>query len=133
MFKLESASSKPRASETYGMGTQQIQVGDVLIPLWSPDLRPDRHSGYPSREGIDQEGIAIHVSTMLAVRRIEELSPQHSTSILDNRGQAEMGRIIGSAVCVLVERDWNHDCGLSGETNSEDCTNTAQQYSMRLL
>lgn len=128
LFKLESIGPRSGANEAYGIGTQQIQVGDVMIPLWSPELGSDRHSGL-----LRQEEIAIHMSTMLAVRRIREQPPQHSTGTPNDREQAETGRIIGSAVCVLVEREWNHDRGLSVDTNLEDCTNREQQCSMRLI
>jgi hypothetical protein len=128
LFKLESIGPRFRANEAYGIGTQQIQVGDVMIPLWSPELGPDRHSHL-----LSQGEIAIHVSTMLVVRRIREQPPQHSTGIPNDREQAETGRIIGSAVCVLVEHGWNRDRGLSVDTNLEDCTNREQQCSMLLI
>jgi hypothetical protein len=97
LFKLELIGPRSGAKEAYGIVTQQIQVGHVMIPLWSPVLRPDHHSSL-----LIQEEIAIHISTMLAVRPIREQPPQHSTDIPNDREQAETGRIIGSAVGVHV-------------------------------
>lgn len=56
------------------------------------------------------------MSTTLAARRTRAQPPQHSTALPNNREQAATGRVIGSAVRVLVERDWNHDRGLSVDT-----------------
>jgi hypothetical protein len=127
-FKLESIGPTSGTKEAYGLGTKQIQVGDVMIPLWSPELRPDHHSSL-----LIQEEIAIHISTMLIVRPIREQSPKHSTGIPNGRERAKRGRIIGSAVGVFIERDWNHDCGLSVYTKLEGCTSRNQQCSMRLI
>jgi len=129
LFKLESVWLSSRAVEAYGIGTKEIQVGDILIPLWSPTLRPDRQSDL-----LSQEDRAIHMSTMLAVRHIGESHLQQLTHIPNYREQ-KMGRIIGSAVCVLVEHDRNHNGGpsVNAGTNSEDCTDREQQSSIRLI
>jgi hypothetical protein len=128
LFKLESIGPRSRTNEAYGIGTQQIQVGDVMIPLWSPGFGPDRYSGL-----LSQDQTAIHMSTMLALRRVRKQPPQHSTGIPNDREQAGTGRIIGSAICVLVECEWNYDHGLSIDTDLEDCTNKEQQFSIRLI
>ena len=127
LFKLESIRPICRANKAYGIGTQQIQVGDVMIPLWSPELRPDRYSSL-----LIQEQRAIHIRTMLAVRRTGGQPPQHTAGIPNDREQVETGRIIGSAVSVLLERDWNHDCLPSVDTNLEDCTKREQRCLMQL-
>lgn len=130
LFKLESIGPNSRTKEAYGIGTLQIQVGDIMIPLWSPKMRPDRYS-----DSLHQEETVLHMRTMLAVRRIREQHPQHSTGIPNDVCQPETGSIIGSALCVLVEvqRDENHDCGRPVYSDLEDCTDSEQQCSMRLI
>ncbi|TGO06908.1 hypothetical protein BTUL_0401g00010 [Botrytis tulipae] len=93
LFKLESIGLESETSEAYGIGTQQIQVGDVMIPLWSPDLGSDWCDPLLTKE----EG-AIYISTMVAVRRVEENFPLYSTHAPSDGKEAETSRIIGSAV-----------------------------------
>lgn len=124
LFKLESIG----ASEAYGIGTQQIQVEDVMVPLWNPELRSDQYNGL-----LNQEENGIHITTMLVVRCIREQSSQGITCTLNNREQAGTGRIIGSALCALVEPTWGHDRDGSTDTNLEGYTNTERQFSMQLI
>ncbi|KAI9642986.1 hypothetical protein NHQ30_008720 [Ciborinia camelliae] len=127
LFKLESIGSRSETNEAYGICTQQIQVGDVMIPLWSPDMGP-----YWRDDLLSQEEGAIYMRTMVAVRRIGEKFPQRSTRAPSDRKQAETGRIIGSAVCVLIEPTCGLGNGLSVDTSSNDHTK-GEQCLMRLV
>ncbi len=124
LFKLDplAIGQRPRANQAYGIGTQQIQVGDVMIPLWG--IKPGCN---PRSDVLCQKEASIYMSTMLVVRCSRDYSPPHSFSILDDREQAEKGKIIGPAVCVFVEHNGNHDCDTSADTNMEE------QCSMRLI
>jgi hypothetical protein len=128
LFKLESIGPRSRTSEAYGIGTQQIQVGDVMIPVWSLELGSDWCNSL-----LTQEERALYMSTMVAVRSIGEQPPPRSTHAPSDRKPAETGRIIGSAVCILIEPTWGHDHGLSSDMSLDDCTNREQQCLMRLV
>lgn len=121
LFKLESTG----ASEAYGIGTQQIQVGDVMIPLWNPELG---YSGF-----LNQKEKGMYITTMLVVRCIGEKLSQDITCTLSNRKRAGTGRIIGPALCVLIEPTWGHVRDLPIDTNLEAYTNIEQQCLMRLI
>ncbi|KAL5346055.1 hypothetical protein ACLOAV_009086 [Pseudogymnoascus australis] len=124
IFKLESIG----ASEAYGIGTQQIQVGDVMIPLWNPEFGSDWCNGF-----LNQNEKGIYMSTMLAARCIEEQPSQRIICALSNRKWGKTGRIIGSALCVLIEPTRGHDRGLSIDTDLDGYKNREQQRSMRLI
>jgi len=79
---------------------------------------------------LSQEERALYMSTMLVVR---EQPAQCSTHAPSDRKLAETGRIIGSAVCVLIEPTWGHDHGLSSDLSSDNYTNREQQCLMRLV
>lgn len=128
LFKLESMGPRSAATEAYGIGTQQIQVGDIMIPLWSSSLRLDG-----CRIPLYQEERAIPLRTMLAVRRIGEQDMQCSTRTLNDRKQAETGRIIGSAMCVFVEPTFGDNDNLYNDPNLDDHTDREQQCLMHLV
>ncbi|XXH04001.1 hypothetical protein Hte_010410 [Hypoxylon texense] len=95
VFELESVGPSGEVSTGYGVSSQDIEVGDVVIPLWNMEWKYDRYTSHiNSRE---------NTTTMLVVRRINEPSLQKTANMSGKEGAVETGRIVGWAVCVLLD------------------------------
>ena len=128
LFELESLLPRSEASAGYGISSQQIQVRDVLIPLWNIEWKPDRHKSL-----LSQRKTAINMTTMLAVRRIKEQPRQYAIGVSDTEKPVETSRIVGSAVCVLLESKWGYEHGLSVDAKWDDHLDRKQRCLMRLV
>lgn len=128
LFELESSGSRYEATAGYGIGSQQIQIGDVTIPLWNLEWEPDRYSSLLSKKKM-----VIHMTTMLVVRYIREQPLQYATCVSSKENPVKTGRIIGPAVCVLLKSKRSCNLRLSVDMKGDDGLNKQQQYVMRLI
>jgi hypothetical protein len=122
LFELEPFGRGLEASRCYGLGPEQIQVGDVMIPLWRLEWKPNRYGWL-----LDGDGAAVHMVTMLAVRCIGEQHPQNQMSMSSEGRPA--GRIIGPAVSVIS----GSKSGKSIDAKWDSYLDTERRCSMRLV
>ncbi|KAK6951734.1 hypothetical protein Daesc_006257 [Daldinia eschscholtzii] len=128
LFESEPARQNDEANATYGICSQVVQAGDVMIPLWNIKWKGDANSDL-----LDQTGMAIQMKTMLAVRRIAGKQPQCTTSSPTGKFPNETGRIVGWAVCVLLQHKSSYEQNLSVDAEWDAGLNREQKCSMRLV
>ncbi|KAI0542929.1 HET-domain-containing protein [Xylaria digitata] len=131
LFELESPEPKSKTSAGYGISSQQIQVGDVMIPLWNINDISGQNIDIQNSL-LSQRKAAIHMNTMLVVRCIKKRSLSDATGMPNEESLVETGRIVGPAVCVLLEGEQSHEDGLS-DAKWDDHLREKQQYSMQLI
>ncbi|KAI4861535.1 HET-domain-containing protein [Hypoxylon rubiginosum] len=127
IFELESVGPRGEVSTGYGVSSpqMQIQIGDVVIPLWNMEWKYDRYTSYINS--------GETTTTVLVVRRVKEPSPQETTGPSSKRREVETGRIVGWAVCVILDNQPSHGDGLSVHTKWEDYLYRVQRCQMRLI
>ncbi|KAI1778067.1 HET-domain-containing protein [Hypoxylon cercidicola] len=125
LFELGPVGPRNEASTGYGVSSQQIQVGDVVIPLWRMEWKHDRLTNHVnSRET---------TVTMLVARRVKESSLQDTTSLSSKEEAVETGRIVGWAVCVLLDNKSSFEHSTSFYGKWKNNLYKEQQCTMRLV
>jgi hypothetical protein len=126
LFQMEPFGVEPESSWGYGIGREQIQVGDIMIPLWRPEMNPS----YENRSLPGEHEATVCITTMLAVRPIATSSCESGAKGIGKVDQR--GRIIGPSVCVTSSRGgYNQDRRVDTELNNH---NTSEcRYSIRLV
>lgn len=114
----------------YGIGSHEIQVGDIMIPLWQLEWKPHQ-SVVPGDKSIFET--AIHTTTMLAVRPVGEQPPQSETSVTDGDISVQKGSIIGPAVCIIPGGTGSYGEGSSVDVSWDRNLDKEQLYSMSLI
>ncbi|GAW23883.1 hypothetical protein ANO14919_134600 [Xylariales sp. No.14919] len=128
LFELEASEPGFKTSTDYGISSQQLQVGDVMIPLWNIDQKADTlYSNI-----LERSKTAIQATTMLSVRRVKEKSIQHVAGVSSKKNPGETGKIIGPAVCVVLGSIRSHQHSLS-DAKRDSHLLEEQRYSMQLI
>ena len=127
LFELEVYGPSSGISGGYGIGPHQIQITDVMLPLWDLKVEPSRHQGRLSREVT-----AFHMATMLAVRPVREPTPQYENSIPDRGPPVGKGRVIGPVLCIMLRRE-HFSQGPTVDSNHDTNPGKDQIYSMSLV
>lgn len=115
----------------YGISPHQIQVGDIMIPLWQLEWNPDQLFVLPGDKLVIKT--AIHTTTMLVVRRVEEQPPQYETSVTDGKISVQKGSIIGSAVCIIPGNTGSYEQDSSVDVSWDSNLGREKLYSMTLV
>ena len=117
LFRLEAPRSESGTWQYYGIGPRQVQVDDVMIPIWRSGWNSDADFVLPG-----EKETAMHATTMLAVRHT-----------LEEETTSPKGKVIGPALCVMSddmqgkESNGREDAGRAGRLGSD------QLYSMCLV
>ncbi|KAI1390721.1 HET-domain-containing protein [Hypoxylon trugodes] len=125
LFELGSGGSEFETNTGYGMSSQQIQVGDVMVPLWNTKWEHYERSNF-----LSQAEATMYLSTMLAVRRTKDQIPQDTANVSED---TETGRIVGWAVCAIPKNKQSLENGEPSNGRRDDSVDKAQWCSMRLL
>ncbi|KAI1214692.1 uncharacterized protein F4807DRAFT_6375 [Annulohypoxylon truncatum] len=127
IFEMKSIGSRYQDSAGYGISSQRIQPGDIMIPLWNMNWKDERFMS-------DMKGyLYLRTKTMLVVRRTQGQSSEEPVFIPGGKQQVETGRIVGWAVCVLLKHKSAFGYDLSVDTMWDDDSDGEQQCSMRLI
>ncbi|KAI0179350.1 HET-domain-containing protein [Hypoxylon sp. FL1284] len=86
LFQLESIDPDHQVGTGYGVCSQQVQIGDIVVPLWTMEWKNDITRNVNSGET---------TVTMLVVRRVK-------------KEEVGTGHVVGWAVCVLVDNEASH-------------------------
>ncbi|KAI1444868.1 HET-domain-containing protein [Annulohypoxylon stygium] len=98
VFKMKPMKPTHELDVGYGMTSQPIQSGDILIPLWK--LEWDREAQKPQLDGH-----ALYTTTMLVVRSIPVSSQDECVNTSNDEKPIIAGRLVGWAVCILLKYD----------------------------
>lgn len=98
LFQMEPSGLESESSWGYGIGLEQVQAGEVMIPLWH--LERTLSDGHRGLSG--EEEAAFSVTTMLVVRPIAV--PSYEPGARGKEKVAQRGRIIGPSVCITSGR-----------------------------
>ncbi|KAF7560254.1 hypothetical protein G7046_g3887 [Stylonectria norvegica] len=93
LVELQSSGQNSKTCRGYGIGTDLMEVGDVVISLWSLE---DGTSKYESLKSTPKKG--IHLSTMLAVRCVGE----QPSGVPGDDLSIPLGRIVCPVTCVTL-------------------------------
>lgn len=124
IFKMKPIKSTCELHVGYGMSSQLIQPGDIMIPLWKLDW--DREA-----QTHQLEGYPLHTTTMLVVRRTTGSSLRDSVDASIDEKPTATGRLVGWAVCILLKYDSSINDFRTDATWGTDLDK--KQCSMRLL
>jgi hypothetical protein len=127
LFQMEPFGLGSESSWGYGIGPEQVQVGDIMIPLW----RPERRLSYGHRSLPGEQEAAICITTMLAVRPIAV--PSYEPGAQGKENVAQKGRIIGPSVCVTSRQAGGYNQDQQIDTELDNHFTTERRYSMRLV
>ncbi|KAL7780866.1 heterokaryon incompatibility domain-containing protein [Trichoderma afarasin] len=131
LFQMEPFGLGSESSWGYGIGPEQVQVGDIMIPLWRPESHLGKrilygHGFLPADQDAD-----VCITTMLAVRPIAV--PSYDRDAQSKGKVDQRGRIIGPSVCVTSTQagGYSQDQRIDTELNNQ--YTSGWRYSMRLV
>lgn len=131
LFQMEPFGLRSESSWGYGIGPEQLQVGDIMIPLWRLERNIKSIIIYGDRILPVEQDPAVCITTMLAVRPIAVPSYDPGAQ---GKGKADQrGRIIGPSICVTSTQagGYNQDQRVDTELNNQ--YTSGWRYSMRLV
>ncbi|KAI6090564.1 HET-domain-containing protein [Hypoxylon rubiginosum] len=125
LFEMGSVGPRGQAGTGYGVSSQQIEIGDVVIPLWNMEWKHDNVGRHWNK--------GEKTTTVLIVRCTEDPS-LHSTTSSSNEDEAvATARIVGWAVCVLLGSESSYGHSLSVDTRWQGHLVEEQLCAMRLI
>lgn len=131
LFQTEPFGLGSESSWGYGIGPEQVQVGDIMIPFWRPERHSEKRILYGHRFLPVEQDAAVCITTMLAVRPIAV--PSYDRGAPGKRKVDQRGRIIGPSVCVTSTQAGGYSQDQRVDTELNNRYPLGWRYSMYLV
>ncbi|KAI1092530.1 HET-domain-containing protein [Rostrohypoxylon terebratum] len=123
IFRMEPTVPTHELYIGYGVASQPVQPGDMMIPLWKLDWNVETKK-------LVLDGSRPHTTTMLVVRHTPDSPLYESLDTSNVKKPVATGRLVGGAVCMLFKyNSRTNESRMDVAGNDSD----RKQYSMRLI
>ena len=127
LFELPQCGPASASGRCFGISSQQIQTGDIVIPLWNMKGRRDRSMEDPTQPK------SSNLATALIVRPDGQQQRREKKKRADDEEQVPRGRIVGPAVCVITKGFWSDEQGRLISTEADSSSVEEEQCSIYLM